>query len=220
MNQVKALLYKEFLLEWRQKYALNGILLYSVATIFICYMVFKVLGGGISPTAWNALFWVITLFSAINTVAKSFLQENPQRDHYYYWVCDPLKLILAKIIYSVFLMVVVTVISLIIYSVLLGNPVQDQLLFVINMIVGAIGFSAALTMISGIASKAGNNSMLMAILSFPIIIPLIIMVTKVSKNALDGLARSESLDEILIIMALNAIIITLALLLFPYLWRN
>ena len=85
---------------------------------------------------------------------------------------------------------------------------------------GAVGFSSTLTMVSSIASKAGNSGMLMAILSFPILIPLIMMVIKVSKNAIDGLDRGESMDEILVLFALNAIAITLALLLYPYISRN
>jgi len=173
-----------------------------------------------NPIVWNTLFWIIILFSAINAIAKSFLQESPGRSLYYYTITNPQALILSKILYNSLLMILVALVALVIYSTLLGNPVQDHGLFIVNLLLGSIGFASVLTMISGIASKAGNNSMLMAILSFPIIVPLILMVIKVSRNAIDGIARSESLDEILVLLALNAIIITLALLLFPFLWRN
>ncbi|MEM8894105.1 MAG: ABC transporter permease, partial [Bacteroidota bacterium] len=36
----------------------------------------------------------------------------------------------------------------------------------------------------------------------------------------DGLDRASSLDEILVLMAINVSIITLSFLLFPYLWRS
>lgn len=219
-NQVITFLSKEFLLEWRQKYALNGILLYTTSTIFICYLSFSLRGSSMNPIVWNTLFWIIILFSAINAIAKSFLQESPGRSLYYYTITNPQALILSKILYNSLLMILVALVALVIYSTLLGNPVQDHGLFIVNLLLGSIGFASVLTMISGIASKAGNNSMLMAILSFPIIVPLILMVIKVSRNAIDGIARSESLDEILVLLALNAIIITLALLLFPFLWRN
>jgi heme exporter protein B len=75
-------------------------------------------------------------------------------------------------------------------------------------------------MISAIASKAGNNGTLMAILSFPVIIPLLMLVIKLSKNAMDGLDRSVSLKEIGVLFAINAIVIVISLLLFPYLWRD
>ncbi|MDA0195540.1 MAG: heme exporter protein CcmB [Bacteroidetes bacterium] len=220
MVQVKAWLYKEFLMEWRQKYALNGIILYTVSTIFICYLAFSIRGASMSPIVWNTMLWIIVLFSAINAIAKSFLQENSQRSVYYYSITSPVAIIIAKIIYGMILMSVLVSLALIVYSVLLGNPVDDLPLYIFVLFAASLALSSMLTMISAIAAKAGNNSMIMAILSFPIVLPVILMAIKASKNAMDGIARSESIDEILVLIALNVIIITLALLLFPYLWRN
>lgn len=220
MAHIKANIKKELLQEWRNKSAINGVLLYTTSTIFVAYLAFSIRGSGISPIVWNTLFWIIILFSAINAIGKSFLQEGSDRTIYYYTVSSPQAIIISKMIYGVLVMLLVAFLGLGIYSVLLGNPVQDQFTFFLNLFIGSVGLATALTMISGIASKAGNNSMLMAILSFPVIIPMLLMIIKTSKNAMDGIAMSESLDEILVILALNAIIITLALLLFPYLWRN
>jgi heme exporter protein B len=75
-------------------------------------------------------------------------------------------------------------------------------------------------MISGIASKANNSGALMAILSFPVIIPLLMVLIKFSKNAMDGLDRSVSLDEIGVLLAINLVVIIISLLLFPYIWRD
>ncbi len=75
-------------------------------------------------------------------------------------------------------------------------------------------------MISAIASKAGNNGTLMAILSFPVIIPVILILIRLSKNAMDGLERSVSYSDMGVLCAINAIVMATALLLFPYLWRD
>jgi heme exporter protein B len=107
-----------------------------------------------------------------------------------------------------------------VFSVVLGNPVQDQGLFLLNLVLGAMGFSASLTMVSGIASKAGNNATLMAILSFPVIIPILLMAIRISKNALDGLDWSVSSDKLLSLLAINVLVATTSYLLFPYLWRS
>ncbi|KKX50290.1 hypothetical protein L950_0211235 [Sphingobacterium sp. IITKGP-BTPF85] len=60
----------------------------------------------------------------------------------------------------------------------------------------------------------------MAILSFPVIIPLLIVLIKLSQNAMQGMDRAESLNEIVVLIAINIITITVSLLLFPYLWRD
>ena len=70
---------KEWKVEWRNRYALNGLLLYLISTIFICYMSFNVKVNQLNPLTWNALFWIIMLFAAVNAIAKSFMHEKPAR---------------------------------------------------------------------------------------------------------------------------------------------
>ena len=215
-TEIKYLLKKEILLEWRSKYALNGILLYVVSTVFVCYLSFRTT----PPLVWNALFWIIMLFASINAITKSFVQESKGRLLYYYQIASPQAIIIAKIIYNMLLMILMATIALFFYSIVFENQVGDKLLYVGAVILGAISFSSVFTMISAIASKANNNGTLMAILSFPVIIPVIILIIKLSKNAMDGLDRSVSLDEIGVLTAINLIVITVSLLLFPYLWRD
>lgn len=220
LSSILALIKKEFLSEWRQRYALNGIVLYLAATIFVCYMSFNLKRGVIEPITWNALFWIITLFTATNAVAKSFIQESQGRLLYYYALAKPEVFILSKTIYYGLLMMSMSLIGLFFYSAVMGNPVSDLIMFLFIIVLGSIGLAAALTMISGIASKAPNSSTLMAVLSFPVIIPMLLVIIKSSKNALDGLDRSVYLDQILILIAINAIIMAVSYLLFPYLWRS
>lgn len=216
LSEIKYLLKKEITLEWRSKYALNGILLYVVATVFVCYLSFRTT----PPLVWNALFWIILLFAAINAITKSFVQESKGRLLYYYQIASPQATIIAKIVYNMLLMILMSGIALIFYSIVFQNAVGDKLLYILAVIIGAISFSSVFTMISAIASKAGNNGTLMAILSFPVIIPVIMLIIKLSKNAMDGLDRSVSLDEIGVLGAINLVVITVSLLLFPYLWRD
>jgi len=116
-------------------------------------------------------------------------------------------------------MLLLSIVAIGFYSLVFKNPVGDPLLYFVAVLLGSISFASVFTMISGIASKA-NNGALMAILSFPVIIPLLIVLIKLSKNAMDGLDRSVSLNEILVLGAINFIVITVSLLLFPYLWRD
>ncbi|UXP33568.1 heme exporter protein CcmB [Reichenbachiella agarivorans] len=219
-KEIKALLWKDMILEWRHKYALNGILLYVFSTIFICYLSFEVLHARVDQFSWNALYWIIILFTSISTVAKSFIQEKEGRQLYYFNLVRPQSIILSKIIYNSGLLVLLAIMAFGVFSLVLGNRVQDPGFFVLIILAGTVGFATTLSLMSGIASKADNNGMLMAILSFPVIIPILLMIIKLSRNAIDGIARSESLDELLTLLAIDIIVGTLAYLLFPYLWRS
>lgn len=217
LKQVKHLIAKEITLEIRQKYVLNSILLYVVSTVFISHLTFRQV---IQVPTWNALFWIIILFASINAVSKSFVQEGRGRQLYLYTLASPEAIIVSKIVYNMLLMIVLSVLCLLSYTLLFGSLVQDMFLFFINLVLGSIGFSSILTMVSAISSKTNNNFTLMAILSFPLIIPLLMTLIHVSKNAIDGLELSVSYFYLGILVAMNVIIVVLSYLLFPYLWRD
>lgn len=216
LSAVKSLIQKDIILEWRSKYAINGIVLYVVSTVFVCYQAFK----SVDPTTWNALFWIILLFASINAINKSFVQEHSGRQLYYYTIASARAVILSKIIYNMLIMLLLSSIAYLVYSVIFHNPLGDPVLYLAVVALGAIGFAAVFTMVAAISAKAGNNSTLMAILSFPLIIPMLLVLIQVSKNAMDGLDRSASYDELIALGALNIITVSVSLLLFPYLWRD
>ncbi len=216
LKEVKSLIHKDMVLEWRSKYALNGILLYVVSTVFVCYQAFK----SVDTATWNALFWIIMLFASVNAINKSFVQESHNRQLYYYTIASAKAVILSKIIYNIFIMLLLSAIAFFVYSIIFKNPLGDPALYLAAVVLGSVGFASVFTMVAGISAKAGNNSTLMAILSFPIIIPLLLVLIKLSKNAMDGLERSVSYDELLVLAAINIITVAISLLLFPYLWRD
>ncbi|MFC7523957.1 heme exporter protein CcmB [Parapedobacter sp. GCM10030251] len=216
VKEVILLIRKEILLEWRFKYAINGILLYVVSTVFVCYQAFK----SVDPTTWNALFWIILLFASVNAINKSFVQESRNRQLYYYTIASAKAIILSKISYNMLIMLLLSAIAYLVYSIIFQNPLGDPALYFVVVVLGSTGFAAVFTMVAGISAKAGNNSTLMAILSFPIVIPLLLVLIKASKNAMDGLDRSVSLDELSVLLAINIITVAVSLVLFPYLWRD
>lgn len=220
IKEIRALVQKDILFEWRMKYALGGILLYLTSSVFVVYIVFELGKAAINPTTWNVLFWVVMLFVATNATAKSFIQESRERLLYYYTIASPESVMISKILFNGLLMTFLILAGCAIFMILLGNPVQDIPLFLINLIIGAIGFAAGFTMISGIASKATNSSTLMAILGFPVILPMLLLLIKVSGAAIDGLDRSVSVDELMTLLAIIIISITTSVILFPYLWRS
>lgn len=216
ISQVKHLVKKELLLEWRSKYTLNGVLLYVVSTVFVCFLSFV----SIDKITWNALFWIIMLFASINAVSRSFLQESKGRQLYIYTIASPIALIISKTVYNVLLMLLLTVIALGFYMLVFDRVPDDLPMYLLATFLGSLSFSTIFTMISAIASKAGSGGMLMAILSFPIIIPVLVVLIKLTKNAIDGLDRSVSWDEVGILLVINVLVMAVSLLLFPYLWRD
>lgn len=216
-SEIKTLVGKEVMLELKQKYVLNGILLYLVSTVFVTYLAFE---NTITPETWNSLFWIILLFVAVNGISKSFLQESPARHLYYYTVASPQSIVLAKILYNLFLMTALSLLAFGFFLLLMGNQVVNIPLFLLTLVLGSLGLSAVLTMVAAIASRASQNFSLMAILSFPIILPLLGMLMKVSQAAMSSNAWSGLAGFLVILVTVTGAVIALAYLLFPYLWKD
>jgi heme exporter protein B len=220
VREVITLLKKDVLLEWRQRYAISAMILYMVCSIFIVYISFKFKSSELHPITWNVLFWIIMLFTAANTIAKSFVQESRGRLLYYYNIANPLAIIISKIIYNTLLMLFLLALGLPVYMIVLGDVIHDHGLYVLAAILGVMSFSATFTMISSIASKAGNSGALVAILGFPVIIPSLLLVQKISKAAVDGLDFSVAYNPILSLISVIVIALATSALLFPFLWRT
>jgi heme exporter protein B len=218
--QIKHLIIKDLMLEWRQKYALNGMLLYVVSTSYICYASFKLRANEIDPITWNTIFWIVLLFVSLMSLGKSFNQEKEGQLLYLYTLISPEAMIFSKIIYNTLLLSTLATVQLVVYSLFMGNPVINIFIFYLSVLLGAIGFASALSLVAGVASKANNSAMLMAVLSFPIIIPILLLLLKISKNAMDGLDVSSIYDELFLLLALDAIVTVLSVILYPYLWRS
>jgi heme exporter protein B len=208
------------MLELRRKSVISGLALYLFSTSFICYLTFSLKQNQITPLVWSALFWITIMFTVINTVAKSFIGEKRGRDIYYYTITSPESIIISKLIYNFLLSLLLSITGFVLFITLLHNPVADIGLFALLLILGAMGFSASLSLLSGIAAKANNSNILMAVLSFPIIISILLIVVKVTKNCIDGLDRSVSTNDLLTLFAINCIVASVSYLLFPYIWRN
>ncbi len=203
-------------MEWRQKYALNGIFLYVLSTVFLIYMAFEV----VQLKEWIALFWIIVLFASVNAVAKSFLQESQGRLLYFYTLVNPGHYLLAKMLYNTLLLMALTILTHLVFLVLLGNPLTNAGGWLLLILLGSLGFAFTFTMVSAIASKAQNNATLMAILSFPVILPQMALLVDASRVIQKQGVFLEAGDSLLALGSIDVIVLVVSFLLFPYLWRE
>jgi heme exporter protein B len=203
--------------ESRQQHSFFGILLYLACTVFVLYLTV----GKPEAEIWNGLFWVNLLFIGINSVAKSFLQEGRGRLLYYYTVAGPAEFILSKILYNLLLMLVMTLISLGLFSFFLGAPFNNGLQFAGCTLLGGIGISMVFTFLAAITEKANQNASMMAILGFPIIIPQLLLLVRLSKYAFGEIFRDYALWQmILLLIIFDVMILILSIILFPFLWKD
>ncbi len=168
---------------------------------------------------WVGLFWVIQLFICINAVAKSFLQESKGRMLYFYSIAGPAEFIIAKLLFNSLLMLIMSLLSLMLFSLFLGNPIQKAGVFIGLVLLGGWSLSLVFTFLAAIAAKAQQNAAIMAILGFPLIIPQLLLLMKLSNRVLSDLFTIP-LNTVLLLVALDLMVILLSVILFPFLWKD
>ncbi len=215
-----ALIRKEFTLDWRQKHGIAGLILYVLATSFTCYLALERVEAS---KVWNALVWITAVFTSFNAMQRSFHQESGGVHYYLYTLAPPRLIILSKLIYNGLLVAGLNAVSLLFFILFFGNEVissMDMTQFVTGLVLGSAGLGIALTFMAGLAFRSGGGIGLVSILGFPVVMPLLIALTRFSAHAIEGLSWSGNGLNLLVLVVLNIASLILSLVLFPYLWRD
>ena len=213
---VFSLFKKDVLLEFRQQYSFYGVLLYVASTIFVLYLAM----GQPENMVWNGLFWMMQLFICVNAVAKTFLQEGKGRQLYFYCICSPVHFIIARMIFNAALMLLLNAISLGLFAVLLGYSISHPWTFFGISCFGSVSISLVFSFLAAIASRAQQNAALMAILGFPIIIPQLMLLMRLSTMAFSDVFQSGLTSIVLLLACFDLLVVMLSVILFPFLWKD
>jgi heme exporter protein B len=203
-------------LEIRQQYTFFGVLLYVASTIFVLYLAMN----EPETEVWNGLFWMIQLFICVNAVAKSFLAEGRGRMLYFYTIAGARDFILAKLLFNALLMAVMSLANWLLFSTLLGNPVIHWGAFLGINLLGGLSLSLVFTFLSAIAARAQQNAALMAIMGFPVIIPQLMLLIRISSIVFSDVIQAGLTGAVLLLAGLDLLVVAMAVVLFPFLWKD
>lgn len=216
MKQVWSLLRKDILIEYRNMHTLMSTLLYIAVTVFAIYM----MTGQPEASIWNALYWIAQLFVIVNAADKSHGHESLARLKYYKTLVAPWQFILARILYNIIYISVLSLISFGLFILLLGNVVNDFGSYMTIAWLGSISLSVLFTFIAAIGHLSKQGTAMAAILGFPLAIPMVLVVSKLSIPALSNIVQEGATHLILLLVILFLLMIVLALILYPFLWRD
>ncbi len=217
--EVKYLFLKELRFELRNRHAFSSILLYLVSSFFLIYLIFQSNTAALKKDVLFSLYWLIVLFTAINAISKSFVQENRGRYFLYYTLVNPRSMVVSKILYNSMMLVVLSLLSFLFFITFFNQFAANYMLMMLVISAGSLGFGAVLSLVSAIASKTNNNFSLMAVLAFPLLLPLLLTLIRVSENEAAGFSF-QNISYILVLFSIFLLVFILAYILFPYLWKE
>ena len=138
---------------------------------------------------------------------------------YFYSIAGARDFMIIQTAVQCVLMVVMSIVSLLLFQLLLGNPLQNFLKFMGIVCLGGLSLSLVFTFLAAIAARAQQNAAMMAILGFPLIIPQILLLMRFPTLLLPMCCRRAVADRIVIDRAgytCNCV----AVILFPFLWKD
>ncbi|MEE9118341.1 MAG: heme exporter protein CcmB, partial [Calditrichia bacterium] len=106
------------------------------------------------------------------------------------------------------------------YFAVMNFEVSGVAVFISVLLLGSLGLSAGATMIAAIISKASAKGALFAVLSFPILLPVIVAGINGTKIAVKQVAFAEAGSELQMLFAYSVVVITTAILLFDFVWNE
>lgn len=216
LRQIAYLFRWELRTEWRNRYALGSVLLYVVSSTVIIYFAVR----QFSAMTFNAVFWVVLFFGATVACGRSFLREGGRRHYYFYTLAAPEALLVSKWLYNTLLVWLIGGLT----WALLGFFAADNFVFepgyfVVALVLGGLGLSGVLTFVAAVAARAGGSGTLMAVLSFPLVIPLLFLLVNAGAYAV-GLMSGQEQSYLLLTGAMDLVAVAVGLVLFPFVWRD
>ena len=189
--------------------------MYLLSIIFICLHAFEL----IEPDVWNALFWVIMMFTILSIVGRSFDREA-RTFLYHYHLTKPEVIIGSKLISNALFSLALGCIAYTLFSIFLGNQIQSFSTMFIVLLLGSTALSTTFTISAAMSARLQGNLVLTSILSLPLLLPLLIVIVRLTGRAFSTYSFSQNAILYLALFLLNVIILLISSMLFPYLWRD
>jgi heme exporter protein B len=125
-----------------------------------------------------------------------------------------------KLLFNLMLTVALNTVAALAFWVVIGFQDVNALTLTVVLGLGAIGLSGATTLLSAIIAKAANRGPLFAVLSFPVLVPLLLSVVNGTRMAIEGAALDAVTSEVFTLIGYAGVLITASTLLFDYIWKD
>ncbi|HSJ76469.1 MAG TPA: heme exporter protein CcmB, partial [Gemmatimonadales bacterium] len=159
----------------------------------------------------------ILLFSIAAGLPRAFVQEEESQTATALRLsATPSALFCGKLLYSLTLVAGLEALITPIYVTIMNLEVQSPGLLVAALAAGGYGLAVGSTLVAAIIAQARSKGTLFSVLSFPILLPLLILVIELTRNAVLGDPAGMALGQLLLY---DASVSIFGLMLFPVVWN-
>lgn len=215
-HRISAVLVKELKSEFRTRYAISAVLLFVLTTITM--IIFATAGETITPMIAAGILWVIMFFASMTGLSKVFVSEEERGTYILLQLSsNPYSIYFGKLLFNVLLSASLNFFAVLLFFLFLGDiEIKSMTLFAVTIAVGSISVASATTIISALIAKANSKNALFPVLSFPILLPIIILGVGLTKMAFEGVDISDALKDLQMMVAYSGLMIVTSYFLFDF----
>lgn len=219
MHKAWLIFQKDVQQEFRTRYALNAILLFSVVTLTA--VSFSIGSFSADDDILSALLWIILFFSAMSGLAHIFVREEETHTaDTLKLVSAPVSIFIGKLFFNLFLLFALEIITVPLFVAVMNFSIDNVPLFILTLLAGSIGLAGGGTMVAAIISKAGAKGALFTVLAFPILLPVLVSGISATKISALGGDMAGASAELQTLLAYDVVVITASILLFDFVWND
>ncbi len=214
-----AIFAKDWRCEFRTRYALNTIALFALTTLVVVSVSLGPLGvsGVERVTVLPVLLWLILLFAAAAGLPRSFVHEEESHTATALRLAaTPSALFCGKLAYSLTLLLALEAIVAPLYLAMVQLAVAEPARLALALVLGGYGLAAGSTLVAAIISQARGKGTLFSVLSFPVLMPLLLLAIELTRGAVSGDVSAEALPQLLLY---DGTVTVAGLMLFPVVWN-
>lgn len=214
-----AILKKEVLQELRTKYALNTLLAFTGASLLL--VLFTLRANQLDPTPKSGLVWIIILFAAMSGMMRSFLQETDKKT----WELlqlhsDATNVFIGKLTFNFLFLLLLHIFTFAFYMVMMDLPIISPFYLICSLLFGAAGLASVTTLTSAMIAQADRKGALFSVLCIPLLVPLLLILTRTTKFALIEGPDGAALNDLFALIGFCGVTITTGILLFDFIWEE
>jgi heme exporter protein B len=215
-RQVLAIVRKDLAAEFRTKENLSAMVVFSLIVLVIFNFAFELQGVDLTALG-SGVLWVAFTFSGILGLGRSFAAEKDKEslEGVLLSPVDRGAVFLGKAISNFVFISVMEAVTLLLFAVL-NNVAPSWFPLIPYVILGTLGFAAIGTLLSAIAASTKMREVMLPILLFPVAVPLLMAVVKLTTGTLQGRDFSEVSNWFNILVAYDAIFLVIAFWVFEY----
>ena len=218
-----AVFLKDARLELRTRFALNALGLFVAAAVFL--LRFALGDGTVTAPVAAALLWVVILFAATVGLGRAFVVEEERGTVLLLQLTlRPGAVYGGKLAFNAVLQLGLNAAAALLFLVLVGPPVAAPGLLAVTLALGALGLAGATTLLSAVIARTASSGPLLAVLAFPVLIPLLFSTVRLTRLAFEGSGAgspwAEAQTDLTALVGYAGLAVTASFLLFDYVWRD